>query len=341
MIEQVMLIFGAALTLALGATPLARRLAFHTNMVDRPGGRKFHANPTPLLGGLAIYVAVILAVLLFGQRFYVSQVIGIVIGATLISFLGFWDDRNALPAWAKLVGQALPVCVLILTGVEISVFKQPVLNIAATFVWVLFITNAINFLDNMDGLSAGVAAVASAFFVLLASLSSQYLVGILAAALLGACIGFLAYNFNPASIFMGDTGSLFLGFLLAAVGIKLRFPGNVPAVTWMIPVLVLGVPILDTSLVIISRLRRGHNPFTTAGKDHLSHRLVYLGFTRREAVLMIYLLGGAYGMLAIFITEASIVEALVVGACTLLASAIIIWRMERVPLAGREAPGPL
>ena len=335
-----MLIFGAALTLALGATPLARRLAFHTNMVDRPGGRKFHANPTPLLGGLAIYVAVILAVLLFGQRFYVSQVIGIVIGATLISFLGFWDDRHALPAWAKLVGQALPVVVLIMTGVEVTAFKQPVLNIAATFVWILFITNAINFLDNMDGLSAGVAAVASAFFVLLASLSNQYLVGILAAALLGACIGFLVYNFNPASIFMGDTGSLFLGFLLAAVGIKLRFPGNVPAVTWMIPVLVLGVPILDTSLVIISRLRRGYNPFTTAGKDHVSHRLVYLGFTRREAVLMIYILGGAYGMLAIFITEASIVQALVVAAAAFLASAFIIWRMERVPLAGREAPDP-
>ena len=108
----------------------------------------------------------------------------------------------------------------------------------------------------------------------------------------------------------------------------------------MIPVLVLGVPILDTSLVIISRLRRGYNPFTTAGKDHVSHRLVYLGFTRREAVLMIYILGGAYGMLAIFITEASIVQALVVAAAAFLASAFIIWRMERVPLAGREAPDP-
>ncbi len=335
-----MLIFGAALTLALGATPLARRLAFHTNMVDQPSGRKFHANPTPLLGGVAIYVAVILAILLFGQRFYVSQVAGIVIGATLISFLGFWDDRHALPAWFKLLGQAAPVVVLILTGVQITAFGVPALNIIATFVWVLFITNAVNFLDNMDGLSAGVAAVASAFFVLLAALSNQYLVGILAAALLGACIGFLAYNFNPASIFMGDTGSLFLGFLLAAVGIKLRFPGNVPAVTWMIPVLVLGVPVLDTSLVIISRLRRGFNPFTTAGKDHLSHRLVYLNFTRREAVLIIYLLGGAYGMLAIFVTQASIVEALVVAAATLLASAMIIWRMEQVPLEVREKPGP-
>lgn len=329
MLTQVMLIFVAALTLALGVTPLARRLAFRTDMVDRPSGRKFHTDPTPLLGGVAIYTAVIAALLIFGDRFYVNQVAGIVIGATLISFLGFWDDRVSLPAWVKLVGQAVPVVFLILTGVQVSIFKQPLLNIGLTFVWVLFITNAINFLDNMDGLSAGIAAVASAFFVLLAALSGQYLVGVLAAALLGACIGFLVYNFNPASIFMGDTGSLFLGFVLAAVGIKLRFPTNVPSVTWMIPVLVLGVPILDTSLVIISRLRRGVNPLTTPGKDHLSHRLVNRGATRREAVLLLYLLGCAFGMLAIFTTQASILEGAVVLASVLIAGLFVIWKMEQ------------
>lgn len=328
---QVLLIFLTALTLALGATPLARRLAFRTDMVDRPGGRKFHANPTPMLGGLAIYAAVILALILFHEAFYVNQVAGILIGATLISFLGLWDDRSALPAWAKLLGQAIPVIALVLTGVQISIFSSPVLNIAITFIWVLLITNAVNFLDNMDGLSAGVAAVASAFFVLMAALSGQYLVGILAAALFGACLGFLVYNYNPASIFMGDTGSLFMGFLLAAVGIKLRFPANVPAVTWMIPVLVLGVPIFDTTLVIISRLRRGRNPFTTPGKDHLSHRLVNLvGATRREAVLMIYLLGCAFGMTAIFISQASILEGAIVAGIVALCGLAGIWRLEKL-----------
>ena len=333
MITQIMLIFTAALVLALAATPAARRLALRTNMVDQPAQRKVHLTPTPLLGGLAIYLAVILALVFFGDKFYVHQVIGIVVGATLISFLGLWDDRMPLPAWAKLLGQVIPAVALILTGIQVSIFDWEPLNIAVTLVWVLFITNAVNFLDNMDGLSAGVSAMASGYFLLLAALSGQYLVGALAAALLGACIGFLVYNFNPASIFMGDTGSLFLGFVLAALGIKLRFPTNIPAVTWMVPVLVLGVPILDTSLVIISRLRRGKNPFTTPGKDHLSHRLVKMGYTRREAVLILYLLGSIFGMIAVFITQASLLEAAVVGLTVALTDLAIIIYMEYIQRA--------
>ena len=328
MISHVMLIFTAALTLALAATPVARRLAVRTNMLDQPAQRKMHVSPTPMLGGLAIYAAVLLALILFGDKFYVHQVAGIIIGASLISFLGLWDDRMPLPPWTKLLGQLIPVMVLIVTGVRVSIFGHQALNIAITIIWVLFITNAVNFLDNMDGLSAGVTAMASAYFLLLAALSGQYLVGALTAALLGACIGFLFYNFNPASIFMGDTGSLFLGFVLAAVGIKLRFPTNIPTVTWMIPVLVLGVPILDTSMVIISRLRRGKNPFTTPGKDHLSHRLVKIGYTRREAVLMLYLLGSIFGMIAVFVTKASLLEAAIVGLTVFLAGLAVIYYME-------------
>lgn len=329
MLVQVILIFVAALTLALGVTPLARRLAFRTDMVDRPSQRKTHTNPTPLLGGLAIYAAVILTLILLGDRFYVHQVIGIFIGATFISFLGLWDDRVALRAILKLIGQLLPAIALIITGVQISLFRNQALNILFTLLWVLFITNAVNFLDNMDGLSAGVAAIASAFFVLLAALSGQYLVGALAAAMLGACIGFLAYNFNPASIFMGDTGSLFLGFVLAAIGIKLRFPANVPTVTWLIPVLVLGVPIFDTSLVIVSRLRRGHNPFTTPGRDHLSHRLVAMGASRREAVLSIYLLGGIFGMIAIFVTQATLYEGIAIATILTCTCIYFIYWLEK------------
>ncbi len=329
MITQVILIFLAALALALGATPMARRLAFRTNMIDQPSQRKLHSSPTPLLGGVAIYAAVILALILLGDRFYVHQVVGIFIGATFISFLGLWDDRVALPPRLKLLGQVLPVIALLLTGVQVKLFSIPFLNALLTLLWVLFITNAINFLDNMDGLSAGVAAVASAFYVLLAALSGQYLVGALAAAMLGACVGFLAYNFNPASIFMGDTGSLFLGFVLAAIGIKLRFPTNVPSVTWMIPVLVMGVPIFDTSLVIVSRSRRGLNPFNTPGKDHLSHRLVSLGATRREAVLTIYLLGGMFGMIAIFVSQATLLEGIAIAVTLALAGLYAIYWLER------------
>jgi UDP-GlcNAc:undecaprenyl-phosphate GlcNAc-1-phosphate transferase len=161
-------------------------------------------------------------------------------------------------------------------------------------------------------------------------MSGQYLVGSLAAALLGACLGFLFYNFNPASIFMGDGGSLFIGFVLAAVGIKLRFPGRMDIVTWMIPVLVLGVPIFDTSLVVVSRLRRGLNPVTHPGKDHFSHRLVAMGFSQREAVMAIYLICGALGVLAIFLAQAGIVEGYVIGGVALLAGLFGLWKLEQV-----------
>jgi len=197
-----------------------------------------------------------------------------------------------------------------------------------TLIWVVGITNAQNLLDNMDGLSGGVAAVASAFFLLLASMSGQYLVAALSAALLGACLGFLRYNYNPASIFMGDSGSLFLGFVLAALGIKLRFD-NLPTVTWMIPILVMGVPIFDTALVTISRLRRRLNPLTTPGRDHTSHRLVARGMSQREAVLSLYLASGASGMVSVFLTQATVMEAYIVGAAVVFIALMALIAFER------------
>jgi UDP-GlcNAc:undecaprenyl-phosphate GlcNAc-1-phosphate transferase len=170
-------------------------------------------------------------------------------------------------------------------------------------------------------------------------MNEQYLVGAVSAALVGACFGFLVYNFNPASIFMGDAGSLFLGFILAAVGIKLRFPEGLEIVTWMVPVLILGLPLFDTTLVIISRLRRGLNPLTTPGKDHLSHRLVALGYTRREAVLICYLICAGLGVAALFITQATIVEGYVVGGVVALGALVALWRLEQVNFPGKEIRG--
>jgi UDP-GlcNAc:undecaprenyl-phosphate GlcNAc-1-phosphate transferase len=196
-----------------------------------------------------------------------------------------------------------------------------------------------NLLDNMDGLSGGVGATAAIFFLLLAVMNDQYLVGALSAALVGACLGFLVYNFNPASIFMGDAGSLFLGFILAAVGIKLRFPEGLEIVTWMVPVLILGLPLFDTTLVIISRLRRGFNPLTTPGKDHVSHRLVAMGYTRREAVLIAYLICAGLGVVALFVTEASIVEGYVVGGVVAATALGALWHLEGVDYPGKEKVG--
>ncbi len=328
------LIFLTALTFSIVATPLARRLALSIGVVDAPAARKIHANPVPLLGGAAIYTAVMLALLAFGHQFYIRELIGILLGATLISLFGLADDRWGMNAYVKLGGQLAAAGILLVGGTTVQLFSSPWLNAALTLVWVVGITNAFNLLDNMDGLSGGTATVAGAFFLLLAAISGQFLVGPLAAALVGACLGFLRYNLNPATIFMGDTGSLFLGFLLAAIGIKLNFPNNVPWVTWLVPLCVLGMPILDTSLVFVSRLRRGKNPLTTPGKDHVSHRLVALGMTRREAVLTCYLFGGACGMIAVFVSQATSPNAYIAAATLAALIVTIIWWFEHVCPAG-------
>jgi UDP-GlcNAc:undecaprenyl-phosphate GlcNAc-1-phosphate transferase len=324
------LILASALIIAVGVTPLVKRLAHRTGMLDKPSARKQHTVPTPLLGGLAIYLGVIIALIILGNRFYVSQIIGIFVGATLVSFLGLWDDRRGLSPWVKLAGQFLAAGIVAMTDVRIVLSPYDALNIALTMLWVVAITNAMNLLDNMDGLSGGIAAIAALYFLLFAAMSGQYLVGALAAALVGACIGFLFYNLNPASIFMGDTGSLFLGFTLASLAIKLRFPENSAFVTWMVPVFVLAVPIFDTSLVIVSRLRRGLNPLTTPGKDHLSHRLALLTGSTREAVLICYLIGFLSGTVATFITEASVLEGYAVGIAAVIAGIAGIWKLEQI-----------
>ena len=326
-----MLIFASALVFAVGGTPLARWAAPRLGVMDQPSIRKVHAKPMPRLGGAAIYLAFIIALLLFGDRSYVSQAVGILLGATLVSFCGLWDDRGMLHPLIKLViGQPLAALILIASGVRVTFLPHPLLNILVTIFWVMGITSAMNMLDNMDGLTGGVGAIASAFFLLMAAMHGQYLVGGLSAALLGACLGFLIYNFNPASIFMGDGGALFMGFVLASAGIKLRFPGSPTVVTWMVPVFVLGLAVFDTTLVSVSRLRRGLNPMTTPGKDHLSHRLVALGFSQREAVMALYLVSGVLGVLALFVIQASVVEAYAVAAIVALIGLAAIWKLEGV-----------
>jgi UDP-GlcNAc:undecaprenyl-phosphate GlcNAc-1-phosphate transferase len=334
-----MLIFASALVMAIGGTPLARRVALRLGIIDRPNMRKLHVNPIPLLGGVAIYGAFIAAVLLFGNRYRLNELISILVGASLVSFLGVWDDRRSLSPLLKLAGQFLAASILVLSGVYVGTFPWEAVNIALTLAWVVVVTNAMNLLDNMDGLSGGIGATAAIFFLLLAAMNDQYLVGALSAALIGACLGFLVYNFNPATIFMGDAGSLFLGFILAAVGIKLRFPDGVQIVTWMVPVLILGLPLFDTALVIVSRLRRGLNPLTTPGKDHVSHRLVALGYTRREAVLICYLICAGLGVIALFITQASILEGYLVGGAMALVGLAALWRLEQVDFPGKEVHG--
>lgn len=326
-ITPYLLMAASALVLAIGSTPVMRQVALRLGVIDNPAARKIHSNPVPLLGGAAMFIAFLVALIFFGDRRYINEVIGIFVGASLMSLMGVVDDKWGLGSYIKLVGQLLAAAILIYSGVSVRLFYNW-LDIAITVAWVVGITNAFNLLDNMDGLSGGIAMIAAVFFTLLAAMGHQYLVGILAAALAGACAGFLIYNWNPAHIFMGDTGSLFLGFLLAAVGIKLRFPANSQTITWMIPVLVLALPIFDTTLVFISRLRRGKNPLTTPGKDHISHRLAHLTGSRREAVLICYLIAGAVGLSAVFVAEANTTEARIVGSAIALFALYSLWWLE-------------
>jgi UDP-GlcNAc:undecaprenyl-phosphate GlcNAc-1-phosphate transferase len=323
----ILAIFFIALTVTAVSIPWVRQLALRTGFVDAPAARKMHSTPMPLMGGVGIFLGAVLAVILFPGRLP-NSVAGILIALTIVALVGLIDDRVGLRARYKLGVQFVAFLVLLYFGVYVRLPLPLWANYAITLLWLVGISNAINFLDNMDGLSAGISAVAAAFLTLLGLFNEQFLVASFSAAVLGACLGFLRYNFKPAQIFMGDAGSLFLGYTLAILGLQLRFPGNVVTVTWMIPVFILAVPIFDTTLVVVSRIRRGVSP-NTPGKDHISHRLVRMGFSQREAVLILYLLTGATGMIALYLTQATAPEAYaLLGVCAVVALTAI-WRLEK------------
>lgn len=319
----------AAAALAFLATPVTRWLARRWGLVDQPGARKAHRAPTPLLGGLALFLGVTLAFVAFGRADWVTEGIGILGGATLLFVTGLWDDRFGMPAWLKFGAGVVTALFLSAFGVRVQLFDVLWLDTALTVLWVVGITNAANLMDNMDGLAAGLTAVAAGFFFILAALEGQGLVASLAAALLGASAGFLFYNLAPAVSFMGDAGSLTLGFLLAALGIQIRFLEYPLASTWMAPIVVLGLFIFDTTLVTVSRLRRGRSPFQ-GGSDHTSHRLTQLGLSKPRAVLTLYVAAFTLGATAIVLTRLEPLVANASFAGLLLAGLLVLVWFERI-----------
>ncbi|HMD43792.1 MAG TPA: MraY family glycosyltransferase [Candidatus Acidoferrum sp.] len=316
-----------------------RALALRVGMVDLPGPRKVHLKPIPLLGGLAMYVGVMLAILFAFDGSARAQVIGIVTGATLVAAVGFLDDRGWLHHQLKLfVAMPLAAVILLASGIHAQVFSSLVgghtgywLDAASTILWVVGITASFSILDHMDGLCAGVAAMASVFFALLAYLSGQTLVTTLAAAVLGAAAGFLRWNFKPAKIFMGDGGAMFLGFLMATLALKLRVEYATPLANVLAPLLILSAAIFDTTLVTISRSRRGLLPFATPGKDHSAHRLANLGFGQRGAVLTMYLVGAACGGVAVMVTYLSATSAAMVAGSMVICMLVAVAWLEKAP----------
>ncbi len=334
-----LLAFLIALSASLLLTVPVRALAIRVGMVDLPGPRKVHLKPIPLLGGLAMYSGVMLAILIAFDGPARSQSFGIVTGATLVAIVGFLDDRGWLHHQIKLfVGMPLAAVILLASGIHAQVFSVLLgghagqwLDAALTILWVVGITASFSILDHMDGLCAGVAAMASVFFALIAYLNGQTLVTTLAAAVLGAAAGFLRWNFKPAKIFMGDGGAMFLGFLMATLALKLRLEHSNTAASWLAPVLVLAATIFDTTLVTISRSRRGLLPFATPGKDHSAHRLANLGLGQRGAVLAMYLAGAVCGCAAVLVTYLSTTGAILVGGLVMFSMLPAVAWLERAP----------
>src|SRR5262244_1355135 len=340
--------FSIALFASLVLAVPVRTLALRVGMVDLPGPRKVHLEPIPLLGGLAIYSSVLLGVYSLFQGEARAQIGAILAGATLIAAVGILDDRGWLHHQVKLfIGMPAAAGILLLSGIHAQVFSVlvggrlgDILDAVLSVVWVVGITASFSILDHMDGLCAGIAAMASVFFALLAYLNGQTLVSVLAAAVLGAAAGFLRWNFKPAKIFMGDGGAMFLGFLMATLGLKLRLEQASHFSSWLAPFLVLGATIFDTTLVIVSRSRRGLLPFATPGKDHAAHRLANLGLGQRGAVLSMYLIGAFSGSLAILISYLSTTQAIFVAAFVGAAVVIGVVLLEKAPYE-RQAKGPV
>ena len=334
-----LLAFLIAASASLLLTVPVRALAIRVGMVDLPGPRKVHLKPIPLLGGLAMYGGVMLAILIVFDGPARQQVIGIVTGATLVASVGFLDDRGVLHHQIKLfVGMPLAAVILLASGIHAQVFSQILpghagywLDAALTVLWVVGITASFSILDHMDGLCAGVAAMASVFFAMLAYLNGQTLVTTLAASVLGAAAGFLRWNFKPATFFMGDGGAMFLGFLMATLALKLRLGHASLLASWLAPVLILSATIFDTTLVTISRSRRGLLPFATPGKDHSAHRLANLGLGQRGAVLAMYLTGAVCGGAAVLVSYLSNKAAALLAAVVLSSMLVAVAWLERAP----------
>ena len=312
---EYMLIFGGSAVMCLVLTPVAIRVAIRLDHLDHPGGHKAHESPVPYLGGLVLVVSFAAAVLVASVAWQPNSgvrelliVLGVAVGLAIV---GLVDDlRQLSPMWRLLteVGAAVAVW-SIESGIELSGIVA--VDLILTVLWVVGITNAFNLLDNMDGLSAGLGAIACAAFFAIAVANGQFLVAALAVGLAGCTIGFLRKNFYPARIYMGDGGALFVGFMIAYLGIKLRFEGEV-SVTALVPIIVCAVAIFDTTLVTIARLVTGRSPFQ-AGRDHVSHRLVKIGLSVPVAVGVIYFAAATLGVMAFVVSRIDATSAWIVA----------------------------
>lgn len=336
-IDLYVLVFVATLALGLLLTPLAIRLALRFQILDRPAPRKFHQVATPYLGGVAIAGAVLVALVAPGR--FKAQGLGVIGAAVLVGAVGLLDDWRTLGPAPRLASQVVAGAILWAVKFRLTPLDVPLLDFLLTVFIVVAVTNALNLLDNMDGLVPGTAAIASAFFFAVAFWGGQTVVAFAAAALAGACLGFLPYNFRRARIFLGDAGTQFIGFLLAVIAIRIELPGYPLITRAAIPWLILAVPLFDTALVIVSRLRAGRPVFRGA-TDHSSHRLVALGASPRQAALITYLVSAFGGGVAfLLLTVRSEAFSVLTVILSVAAALSLGWFLERVHLGTTGAAG--
>jgi UDP-GlcNAc:undecaprenyl-phosphate/decaprenyl-phosphate GlcNAc-1-phosphate transferase len=319
-----------AIVITLAITPIAIKVAVRFQLIDQPNSspHKIHHHPIPKASGLAIGFAIISLNLLSGNV-QSSAIRAILLSSVVIFVFGLWDDTHRLsPQW-KLIGQILGTIILISQGVQIRMLgSMTLLNIVLTFVWIIGITNAFNLVDSMDGLVVGLAAIASAFFMLVTVDAGQTSLSLLSAIILGSSIGMMYFNALPARTFLGDSGAQFLGFVLAALAIAYTPPGLPQPSSWFVPILLLSVPIFDTSLVTISRLKQRKAVYQ-AGLDHTYHRLVNLGLPPSRAVLTMHLSAIVSGCLAFMALPLAPLWANAVFILALLAGLLLFFWLEK------------
>jgi UDP-GlcNAc:undecaprenyl-phosphate/decaprenyl-phosphate GlcNAc-1-phosphate transferase len=330
-----------AFALAVFAVPIVRALALRWGVLDNPAARKVHAVAMPLLGGAAVYAAFATTVL-FNFTFSL-ELKGVAVGATIVVLVGILDDITDISARAKLAGQLAGAIAAILYGVVLSVVPQSVpgalyLNLLLTVLWFLTVTNALQFLDGMDGLAAGLGVIAGIFFSIAALQTNQPYLMFLAAALVGACLGFLPYNFRPggATIFLGDSGASFVGFTLAGLAVMGEWSNDNPVVALLTPALILAVPLFDIAFVGVARIVTGkvhslQEWLAYTGKDHMHHRFEALGLTKRQSVLLIFFIAATLGLSALLLKVAAPHEA----ALLLLQTACVLAIIAVLEAAGR------
>lgn len=300
--------FISSFVLSILLTPFVKKLAIRWGVVDKPEARKVHTSLMPRMGGLAIYLSFLITYIILLELHLFEPVRFInafMLGSLVIVLTGILDDKYQLSPKVKFIGQIIAALIIVFYGEKVHTLNIPLfdeslnlgwLGIPITILWIVGVTNAINLIDGLDGLAAGVSMIAASTLFVVSLLMGNFIVATILIALIGSIFGFLFFNFHPAKIFMGDTGSLFLGFSLATLSL-LEFK-QVTIITFVLPVLILGVPIVDTLFAMLRRYIN-HVPITMPDKNHLHHRLLKKGFSHRSSVLIIYGISAVFGLLAI------------------------------------------